>query len=115
MGFETMNPQKRREAASRGGKSTHEQGKAHKFTPEEASSAGKKGSEVLKKKYGPDHFARIGRIGGRKVSADTEHMRRIGRKGGHVVSQDKDHMVEIGGKGGRRSRPSQNLELPFEQ
>ena len=38
-----MDPEKRRAAAAKGAKATHEAGKAHQFTPEEAEKAGRKG------------------------------------------------------------------------
>lgn len=41
-GFAAMTPEKRREIAAKGGKAAHELGRAHRFTPEEASAAGKK-------------------------------------------------------------------------
>ncbi len=61
-GFERLAPERRREIARVGGVAAHQYGRAHKYTPQEASAAGK--------------------IGGRTVSADREHMRRIGRIGG---------------------------------
>lgn len=42
-GFAAMDPQRQRDIASEGGRAAHEQGKAHKFTPEEAREAGRKG------------------------------------------------------------------------
>jgi uncharacterized protein len=61
-GFASMDPQKQKEIASKGGKAAHEKGTAHEFTPEEAREAGRKGGEV--------------------VSRNREHMAEIGRKGG---------------------------------
>jgi general stress protein YciG len=61
-GFASMDEEKQREIASKGGKAAHEKGTAHEFTSEEAREAGKKGGE--------------------KVSQDREHMSEIGRKGG---------------------------------
>lgn len=61
-GFASMDDQKQREIASKGGKAAHEKGTAHEFTSEEAREAGRKGGEA--------------------VSKDREHMREIGRKGG---------------------------------
>lgn len=48
-GFASQPPEKRREIASKGGKRSQESGKAHKWTPEEASEAGKKGGKVSRK------------------------------------------------------------------
>ena len=38
-----MDSQRQREIASKGGKSAHQKGAAHEFTPEEAQVAGRKG------------------------------------------------------------------------
>ncbi len=42
-GFSSMDPNKQREIARKGGKAAHEKGTAHEFTTEEARIAGKKG------------------------------------------------------------------------
>ncbi len=42
-GFAGMDPEKQRKIASMGGKIAHKIGTAHKFTPEEALIAGRKG------------------------------------------------------------------------
>lgn len=42
-GFASMNKDKQREIASKGGKTAHANGNAHRFTPEEAREAGRKG------------------------------------------------------------------------
>lgn len=42
-GFAVMDPTKRAEIASKGGKAAHAAGTAHRFTKEEAALAGKKG------------------------------------------------------------------------
>jgi len=44
-GFASMDPEKQRQIASKGGKAAHESGHAHEFTPEEARAAGRKGGE----------------------------------------------------------------------
>uniref|UniRef100_A0A832H2G8 Stress-induced protein n=1 Tax=Oscillatoriales cyanobacterium SpSt-402 TaxID=2282168 RepID=A0A832H2G8_9CYAN len=61
-GFASMDDEKQREIASKGGQAAHEKGTAHEFTSEEAKEAGRKGGET--------------------VSQDREHMSDIGRKGG---------------------------------
>lgn len=70
-----MNPNSRREIASRGGKSAHEKGVAHRFTPEEAREAG--------------------RIGGKKVSQDRLHMARIGSIGGSISARSDNHISRL--------------------
>ena len=61
-GFASMDDDKQREIASKGGRAAHESGNANEFTSEEAREAGRKGGEA--------------------VSRDREHMAEIGRKGG---------------------------------
>ena len=62
-GFASMDPNKQREIASKGGRAAHAKGTAHEFTSEEARVAGRKGGEA--------------------VSRDRAHMAAIGREGGH--------------------------------
>ncbi len=45
-GFASMDKNKQREIASKGGKAAHESGHAHEFTPEEAREAGRKGGKA---------------------------------------------------------------------
>lgn len=61
-GFASMDAEKMKEIASKGGKAAHVAGTAHEFTTEEARAAGKKGGEA--------------------ISRDREYMRALGRKGG---------------------------------
>jgi general stress protein YciG len=61
-GFASMDREKQREIASKGGKAAHQKGTAHEFTTDEARNAGRKG--------------------GVTVSQNREHMAAIGRKGG---------------------------------
>lgn len=62
-GFASMDPNKQREIASKGGRAAHAKGTAHEFTADEARFAGRKGGEI--------------------VSQDRAHMSAIGREGGH--------------------------------
>jgi len=111
-GFASMDPQRKKEIASKGGRAAHEKGTAHEFSPEEARNAGRKGGEVVSRNR--DHMASIGRKGGEAVSRDREHMAMIGRKGGETVSRDRQHMSEIGREGGesRRSDLPQEAQAP---
>jgi general stress protein YciG len=45
-GFASMDSEKQREIASKGGKAAHEKGTAHEFTSEEAREAGRKGGQA---------------------------------------------------------------------
>jgi len=46
-GFASMDQQKRREIASKGGRAAHQKGTAHEWTSEEAREAGRKSSVRL--------------------------------------------------------------------
>ena len=45
-GFASMDPDKQREIARKGGRAAHEKGTAHEWTSEEARTAGRKGGLV---------------------------------------------------------------------
>lgn len=45
-GFASMNAEKQRAIASKGGRAAHEKGTAHEFTADEAREAGRKGGEA---------------------------------------------------------------------
>ena len=45
-GFASMDKEKQREIASKGGQAAHEKGTAHEFSSEEARKAGRKGGEA---------------------------------------------------------------------
>jgi general stress protein YciG len=59
-----MAPEKRRDIASKGGKAAHARGKAHTFTSDEASEAGRKGGAAVLEKYGPRYYSELARKGG---------------------------------------------------
>jgi general stress protein YciG len=61
-GFASMDAEKQRQIASKGGKIAHERGHAHEFTPEEAREAGRKGGQAVSRDRA--HMARIGKLGG---------------------------------------------------
>jgi len=63
-GFASMDPEKQRMIASKGGKAAHAKGTAHEFTPDEAREAGRKGGMVVSQNR--EHMAAIGREGGKK-------------------------------------------------
>lgn len=86
-GFASMDEEKQREIASKGGRAAHEKGTAHEFTPEEAREAGSKGGKIAHER-------------GTAHEWDSKEAREAGRKGGQSVSQDREHMSEIGKKGG---------------
>jgi general stress protein YciG len=61
-GFAAMSPEQHRAIARLGGLTAQRDGKAHRFSSEEARAAGRKGGQAL--------------------STDTDHMAKIGRRGG---------------------------------
>lgn len=70
-GFASMNPEKQREIARKGGRAAHEQGVAHEFNSEEARKAGRKGGEAVSKDRG--HMSEIGRKGGEARSSENRN------------------------------------------
>ena len=68
-GFASMDDDKQREIASKGGKAAHEKGSAHEFNSEEAREAGRKGGHAAHEKGTAHEF-------------DSEEAREAGRKGG---------------------------------
>jgi general stress protein YciG len=60
-GFASMDKDKQREIASMGGKAAHALGRGHRFSPDEARDAGRRG--------------------GLAISADRTHMSAIGKLG----------------------------------
>lgn len=63
-GFASMDEDKQRAIAAKGGRAAHASGNAHQFSPAEARVAGRKGGEA--------------------ISQDRQHMATIGREGGHA-------------------------------
>lgn len=61
-GFASMDAERQREIASKGGKAAHKLGTAHQFTPDEARVAGRKGGEMVSQNR--QHMSTIGRLGG---------------------------------------------------
>ena len=70
-GFASMDPDKQREIASKGGRAAHQKGSAHEWTSEEARTAGRKGGLA-------SHRRRRERLqeetpGSGRVESRTEH------------------------------------------
>jgi general stress protein YciG len=68
-GFASMDPERQKEIASKGGRAAHAKGTAHEWSRDEARNAGKKGGEI--------------------VSRDRAHMASIGREGGGARSRNR--------------------------
>ena len=80
-GFASMDPEKQREIARKGGRAAHEKGSAHEFSPDEAREAGRKGGE--------------------RVSLDRARMAEIGRRGGLISAARR---ATRGGQPGQDAR-----------
>ncbi len=61
-GFASMDPERQREIASKGGRAAHAKGTAHEWSSDEARVAGRKGGEAVSRDRA--HMAQIGREGG---------------------------------------------------
>lgn len=48
-GFAAMSPEQQRDIASRGGRASHESGRGHRFSTEEARAAGRKGGQISRR------------------------------------------------------------------
>jgi general stress protein YciG len=66
-GFASMDVDKQREIARKGGRAAHEKKTAHQFTSEEAREAGRKGGQQVSRDR--SHMAQIGRLGGKSSAA----------------------------------------------
>ena len=92
-GFASMDSNKQREIARKGGRAAHEKGTAHEFTADEARAAGRKGGERVSANR--EHMSRIGRLGG-KMSAGK---RATTPAPGSSASQDENQELEPGQAG----------------
>jgi len=85
-GFASMDPEKQRAIARKGGRAAHEKGSAHEFSPEEAREAGRKGGE--------------------RVSMDRGRMAEIGRRGGLISASRRATRGRAPGQEGREQNTS---------
>ena len=67
-GFASMDREKQREIASKGGRAAHQKGTAHEFDSGEARAAGRKGGVTVSRNR--EHMAAIGRRGGEARGAN---------------------------------------------
>ncbi|SFE12608.1 KGG domain-containing protein [Nitrosomonas sp. Nm166] len=84
-GFASMDEDKQREIASKGGKAAHEKGTAHEFDSDEAREAGKAAHEKgTAHEFDSEEAREAGRKGGK--AAHENNAREAGSKGGHSGS-----------------------------
>lgn len=72
-GFASMDAERQREIASKGGRAAHAKGTAHEWSRDEARNAGQKGGEVVSRDRA--HMAAIGREGGEARGRSTARTR----------------------------------------
>lgn len=88
-GFASMDRERQREIASKGGRAAHAKGTAHEWTADEARVAGRKGGETVSKDR--EHMAAIGREGGGARSAGARNRRRS--EGGETTIEDRSRIA----------------------
>lgn len=106
-GFASMDPDRQREIASKGGRAAHAKGTAHEWSRDEARTAGRKGGEVVSRDRA--HMAAIGREGGEARGRSTARARQNGFADREsVVSITREGMPGHAAQGDRsQATPSQ--------
>ena len=101
-GFASMDANRQREIASKGGRAAHAKGTAHEWTSDEARVAGRKGGEVVSRDRA--HMAAIGREGGESRGAKNRRRQGVGRGEAAVGASgaaysDRESPVEVSREG----------------
>ena len=116
-GFASMDANRQREIASKGGRAAHAKGTAHEWTSDEARVAGRKGGEVVSRDRA--HMAAIGREGGESRGAKNRRRQAASRGTEQVVGthgssggvySDRESPVEVTREG--MGSPEGNSRLP---
>lgn len=105
-GFASMDPERQREIASKGGRAAHAKGTAHEWSRDEARVAGRKGGEVVSRDRA--HMAAIGREGGEargRSSARARQRTFVDRESAVAVS--REGMPHQGAAGDRTTQEQQ--------
>jgi general stress protein YciG len=101
-GFASMDRERQREIARKGGRAAHQKGTAHEFTSDEARAAGRKGGERVSADR--DHMSRIGRLGGKHSAGRRQASRNQGQdeEGKNNSSESGSETMEpsMAGQGG---------------
>lgn len=114
-GFASMDRNKQREIASKGGKAAHAKGTAHEFDSGEAREAGRKGGVAVSRNR--EHMAAIGRRGGEArgqsrnrsgAGSSSSHVSTIDRFQHHPGGLESDREVSIGGHSDKTSVDTRN-------
>ena len=112
-GFASMDANRQREIASKGGRAAHAKGTAHEWTSDEARVAGRKGGEVVSRDRA--HMAAIGREGGESRGAKNRGRQgssrsdaATGASSGAAYS-DRESPVEVSREGRSRDGSSRGM------
>ena len=92
-GFASMDRDRQREIASKGGRAAHAKGTAHEWTADEARVAGRKGGETVSRDR--EHMAAIGREGGGARSAGARTRRREAGVMTETTVEDRSRVSRI--------------------
>ena len=101
-GFASMDANRQREIASKGGRAAHQKGTAHEWTSDEARVAGRKGGEVVSRDRA--HMAAIGREGG-ESRGEKNRRRQTPARGSDALGasgaaySDRESPVEVSREG----------------
>ena len=96
-GFASMDANRQREIASKGGRAAHAKGTAHEWTSDEERVAGRKGGEVVSRDRA--HMAAIGREGGESRGAKNRRRQTVGRGSEAGAYSDRESPVEVSREG----------------
>ena len=110
-GFASMDPERQREIASKGGRAAHAKGTAHEWTAEEARRAGRKGGETVSRNRA--HMAAIGREGGEARGAGAR-ARKLAEQQTRERYPDRELTMRVDREGmdsGRRESRRENRPL----
>jgi general stress protein YciG len=93
-GFASMDRERQREIARKGGRAAHQKGTAHEFTTDEARAAGRKGGERVSTDRA--HMSRIGRLGGKHSAGRRQAVRQNGSEGSPEMAMSSQEETEPG-------------------
>lgn len=110
-GFASMDRERQREIASKGGRAAHAKGTAHEWSSNEARQAGRKGGEVVSRNR--DHMAEIGRHGG-EARGRMLHARTSGQNEQGGLRGDREATFPVHREGFEGERPIRRQQLEYE-
>ena len=110
-GFASMDRERQKEIASKGGRAAHAKGTAHEWSSNEARQAGRKGGEIVSRNR--DHMAEIGRHGG-EARGRMLHARTTANEQGGLRGTDRETNFPVHRDGFEAERPVRRQPLEFE-